>query len=227
VRSQQAPFGDPTKPQAVPIHRVRNEATEKELSNLPWCGGDFVQLTIIDGDVTCPDCLAIIALRPAKAGGPPVHFPGSLHKTLCMAEGDGQAFAKNLRDVTCEACLDQAERTLTAVTAVKVRIEAGGPAKLDEAFEKIVQVAGLRKDEAKYRAAVLERYDENTAALRDIGSTLETLLAPETQTGNLKTACGRAGVRPRMRPDPNVKGVTAAGSLFYTNENESEADNGV
>jgi len=52
------------------VHRIRNEGTEKDLPEGRWCDGSLVtakdHATILDCDVTCPGCLAAIALRREK-----------------------------------------------------------------------------------------------------------------------------------------------------------------
>jgi len=48
----------------MPIHRIRNEMTEKDLPEGKFCDGQLVSVTehatVLDSDITCPKCLEVI-----------------------------------------------------------------------------------------------------------------------------------------------------------------------
>jgi len=53
------------------IHRVRNEATEKDMPAIPWCSPIREQKscdlqTVVDADVTCPHCRVMIDRHKAE-----------------------------------------------------------------------------------------------------------------------------------------------------------------
>lgn len=171
------------------VHRVRNEATERHLSESPWCGaGTWCRKTILNDDVSCPACLEIIRFLQVNSIKEAVckHFAGSAKgKTLC-----GQWFshkraaeeAKTLRETTCSDCLDAAEEILIdlienspdltsqEIDAVEQRVVLeGGVSALRDISETLKELANLWKDEftAERVSDTAERQPESPAAIDD------------------------------------------------------------
>ncbi len=131
-RTQRAPFGDPTKSVAPLIHRVRNEATEKQYSNEPWCGfsqaGDTV--TILNCDVTCPACIEVIGRLQVERGEvdltDEVETEGDVHEADDLSPAVIVAYRERdlqLREAELKALEDIAETLRHLLAAILVLAE--------------------------------------------------------------------------------------------------------
>jgi hypothetical protein len=172
TRTEQAPFGDPTKPEMGYIHRVRNARMEKQMSESPWCGANYNggnNATILDGDVTCPACQQIIASLSKERGTPPLtHFAGPDDAPFCYRGAEGN-IVRTLRETTCSDCQDAAE-------AMLVGLITGGK---DEILSATKPVMDLINKTIETRRQADQTQEQIASSLADIAETLKRCTACE------------------------------------------------